>query len=178
MSNNQVARTLRVDRAAVRRIRGEHDIPQPQAGTRTLEQKWAANVREVDDGTRIHLEWTGPRASSAGTPVLRHQDETYSVAGIAFSMRTGRAPAGQVRPECDHPGCVAPGCVSDEEERTRVREQLRRTLGLQDLPDRCGKGHDQREARRYGPGGEPYCKACVTERKRKQRAKDSKADTS
>jgi hypothetical protein len=155
-------------------VRSEHDdIPPPGTALRTVEERWAANVVQVGGG---HMEWRGSRATSAGTPVLRFRGETYSVAGIAFSMRTGRAPVGQVRPECEHPGCVAPDHTADDEERTRIRQQLRRTLGMRELGDTCGNGHDQRVARRFGPNGDPYCKQCVTERKRKQRAKE--ADTS
>ncbi|MBC9729909.1 hypothetical protein H8R17_35760 [Streptomyces sp. TRM68367] len=174
LGNSEIARRLKADRAAVRRIREEHNIPAPPQQPLSLEEKWAANVKQLEGG---HLEWTGPRGTSSGTPILRYRDDAYSPAALAFSMRTGREPAGQVYADCGVKHCVAPAHVLDEPERTRVREQLRRTLGMPDREPFCGRGHDQETEGRFQPDGVAYCNACVTENKRKSRVNNGEEAT-
>ncbi|NED83513.1 hypothetical protein G3I76_25900, partial [Streptomyces sp. SID11233] len=79
---------------------------------------------------------------------------------IAFRMRTGREPVGQVRAECDVPYCVAPDCVEDEPGRLRIREQLRYLKGTAERPPFCVHGHDQAVHGRYERDGTAYCHEC------------------
>ena len=162
-SNDAIARTLGVDRAAVRRIRAEAGIPyvRPEQ-TRTLEEKWATHTRPVDGG---HLEWTGERGNTAGTPVMRYKDEYYSPAAVAFRIRHGRDAEGYAIADCGMKHCVAPDHVEDEAGRIRNREQLRYLMGGQERKPYCTRGHDQAEHGRFEPDGTAYCEACKAERK-------------
>lgn len=167
-STGAIARELRADRGRVRAIRAELgipayvQIPQPL----TLEQKWQANTRHVDGG---HLEWTGERQSTSGTPVLRYWPKSYSPAAIAFRIKYGRDAQGYAYAECGVKHCVAPDHVEDEAGRARTREQLRYLTGGQERPERCVHGHDQAEHGRYEADGRAYCEACKRERKHAER---------
>lgn len=167
-SSDAIARQLGVDRAAVRRIRREAGIPyvRPEQ-IRTLEEKWASHTRQVDGG---HLEWTGERGNTSGTPVMRYKDKYYSPAAVAFRIKHGREPEGYAVADCDHAHCVAPAHVEDEAGRRRNREQLRYLMGGRERKPQCVHGHDQAEHGRYGPDGTAYCAACGTERKQAARA--------
>ncbi|MFJ4703183.1 hypothetical protein ACIP5N_34040 [Streptomyces sp. NPDC088768] len=162
LSAAEVARRLRADRASVRAIRRAAGLPAfEKPPPPTLEEKWQARVRPLDGG---HLEWLGERARGA-TPVMRFQGKSVSPLAIAFRMRTGREPVGQVRAECDVPYCVAPGCVEDEPGRLRIREQLRYLKGTAERSPFCARGHDQAVHGRYEPDGTAYCHECkVTQR--------------
>ncbi|MER7835292.1 hypothetical protein ABTY98_05115 [Streptomyces sp. NPDC096040] len=172
-SNNAIARELGVDKVAVARIRRDNCIPntfeRKRAEAPSLEERWRQNVREVDGG---HMEWTGHRATnSSGTPVLRFLGSWYSPAAIAFKMRTGRDPQGQVRAECDVHHCVAPACVEDEPGRQGIRLTLRRLQGLPDPPTgTCPDGHDLAVDGRLDARLHPYCEGCKrdTSRAKKQ----------
>ncbi|GHA94137.1 hypothetical protein [Streptomyces chryseus] len=168
MSNNQIALELKVDRAAVRRIRGEAGIAYVPPKHTSAEEKWAGLVREVDGG---HLEWLGERAGRSGTPVMRFREKSVSPAGIAFTKRTGRAPVGQVRAECEFRHCVAPAHVDDEPGRLHVRQQLRAITGAPERPKVCRHGHDQAVHGRLEPDGAPYCGVCKRDQKRAHRAR-------
>ncbi|MEU9033822.1 hypothetical protein AB0D45_02740 [Streptomyces sp. NPDC048352] len=168
MSNNQIALELKVDRAAIRRIRGEAGITYMPPKHSSAEEKWAGLVRQVEGG---HLEWLGERAGGSGTPVMRFREKSVSPAGIAFTKRTGRPPVGQVRAECEFRHCVAPAHVDDEPGRLRVREQLRAITGAPERPKVCRYGHDQAAHGRLEPDGAPYCGVCKRDQKRAHRAR-------
>jgi DNA-binding NarL/FixJ family response regulator len=171
-SNTAIAARLRVDKVAVARIRRDNGIPntyeRKRAEQPSLEERWQQYVREVDGG---HLEWTGPRATnSSGTPILRFLGSWYSAAGIAFRMRTGRDPQGQVRAECNVAHCVAPACVEDEPGRQALRLQLRRLQGLPDPPTgTCDNGHDLAKEGRLGSRLDPYCEGCKRDARRSKK---------
>ncbi|MGW2692404.1 hypothetical protein ACWC3Y_11140 [Streptomyces sp. NPDC001296] len=167
-SNLAIARELRVDKGRVRRIReelGEPKFIQPER-TRTLEEKWALFTKPIEGG---HLEWTGTRGTTSGTPVLSYKEKLYSAAAIAFKIKHGREPHGYVKAECDVDHCVAPDCVDDEAGRQRTREQFRYLMGGQERPAHCVHGHDQAEHGRYEPDGTAYCEACKREQRRTDR---------
>ena len=166
-SDNAIARTLGVDRAAVRRIRGEAGIPRVAALYATPEEKWQAHTRPVDGG---HLEWTGERAKATGSPVMRLREVSYSPAAIAYRIKHGRDPHGYVKADCNMPGCLAPDHVEDEAGRHRNREQLRYLMGGRERKPFCVHGHDQAEHGRYEPDGTAYCEACKVDCKRAERA--------
>jgi len=157
LSNAKVAQETGADRSAVRRIRGEMGVALPPAQPLSLEEKWQERTRPVEGG---HLEWTGERANTSRTPVMRYRGKTFTAAAIAFRRRTGRDPVGQVKAECDMRQCVAPEHVEDEPGRTRLREQLRLLLGMGERPAVCRRGHDQSEHGRLQGDGVAYCQLC------------------
>jgi hypothetical protein len=158
-SNSRIARELRCDKARVRRLRAELDLPAyiPTEQTRTIEEKWASCTRPVDGG---HLEWTGERGTAAGTPLLSYKDKHHSAAAVAFRVRTGRDPEGYVIADCGMKHCVAPEHVEDEPGRARNREQLRYVLGGRPRKGHCVHGHDQAEHGAYEADGRAYCREC------------------
>lgn len=167
-SNTRIMRELRCDKQRVRRIRAELGLPAfvPAEQTRTLEQKWAAFTQPVDGG---HLEWTGERVNTAGTPVMRYKDGSYSPAAIAFEIQHGRPPQGYVKAECVFPHCVAPAHVDDEAGRLQSRREARARNGLGVPPPTCVYGHDQAEHGKFEPNGTAYCGLCKTLDKQVQR---------
>lgn len=165
-SSDAIARLLGVDRAAVRRIRSEANVPQMPRTYATLEEKWRAHVVPVDGG---HLEWTGERRDPAGTPVMRYREEHYSPAAIAFRVRHGRDAEGYVIADCGVQHCVAPEHVEDEAGRRRNREQLRYLMGGRERKPRCVHGHDQAVHGRYEADGRAYCEACKVVQQRAAR---------
>ena len=157
LSNKEVGRRLRMDPHTVARLRRTHGIPDVVASLPTLEEKWASKTRPVDGG---HLEWTGSRGTSAGTPVLAYRGAVLTAARIAFRIAHGREPVGQAKAECTMRHCVAPGHVLDTPGRVANRERLRLLMGMGARPDRCARGHDQAGHGRVQPDGVAYCAAC------------------
>lgn len=166
-SSSAIARMLGVDRAAVRRIRSEAGIPYvPVEQARTLEEKWASHTRPASDG---HVEWTGERQSTSGTPVMRYKEANYSPAAVAFRIKHGRDAEGYAIADCGLKHCVAPDHVDDEAGRRRIREQLRYLTGGRERKPFCVHGHDQAVHGRYETDGRAYCEACKVEQKRAER---------
>jgi hypothetical protein len=167
-SNLRIARELHCDKARVARIRRELDLPDyvPAEQTRTAEEKWHSLTRPTDGG---HVEWLGERATASGTPVMRHKEQPYSPAAIAFRIRTGRDAEGYAIADCGMQHCVAPDHVEDEAGRRRNREQLRYLTGGSERKPLCAHGHDQAAHGRYGPNGVAYCEKCKVIRKRAER---------
>ncbi|MEV4438217.1 helix-turn-helix domain-containing protein [Streptomyces sp. NPDC049577] len=157
LSNHAIARELGCDRHRVGALRHELGIAPVPLQPLTLEQKWEARTRPVEGG---HLEWTGERQSTSGTPVLRYRERSYSPAAIAFRIQHGREPEGYVRADCGFKHCVAPGHVDDMSARLRTREQLRYLTGHAQRPAVCAHGHDQAKQGRYEADGRAYCEAC------------------
>jgi hypothetical protein len=166
LTNTEIGRRLHMERQAVGAIRRAAGIPNVPQQPLTLEQKWATFTRPVDGG---HLEWTGERGTSAGTPVLRYREKAYTACAVAFRIHTGRDPEGYVMPECDHPGCVAPDHQEDEPGRMRLREQLRYLTGGAERAATCRHGHDQAVHGRYAPNGTAYCHRCNLDAKQRAR---------
>lgn len=165
-SNSRISRELRCDKTRVARLRIELGLPHVVLQPLTLEQKWASKTRPVDGG---HLEWTGERAKTTGTPLMRYKEVGYSPAGIAFQMRHGRPPKGYVKAECDFPHCVALDHVNDEAGRLEARKQVRAERGLGDIPAKCVSGHDMAEHVKFETDGRAYCGLCKVLDKRAQR---------
>ncbi|SDL33534.1 hypothetical protein [Streptomyces indicus] len=153
LSNGEIGRRLHTDRHAVARIRRGLGLPNIVQRVQTLDEKWAANTRAADGG---HVEWTGERGSSSGTPVMRYREQSYSPAAVAFRMRTGRDAQGYVKAECGVKHCVAPAHVQDEAERLAARAELHPGP----LTGRCRYGHERAEHGRFEPDGTAYCARC------------------
>lgn len=151
-----ISRELRADRARIRRIRDELGLATfvPAEQTRTLEEKWAATTRVLPGG---HVEWTGERGSTSGTPVMRHREQPYSPAAVAFRIRTGRDAKGPAFADCGLNHCVSPDHVKDQDERIAERAQLRSEAA----PLACKYGHASRQHGRFLPDGTFYCDRCA-----------------
>ncbi|MEU7340574.1 hypothetical protein [Streptomyces sp. NPDC007074] len=175
-TNRAAALALGVDRETAGRYRnalGFGPAPKRPAynrSTLTIEQKFMTHTQPVEGG---HLEWTGRRTRSNGTPTFTHRERTYTARSIAFRIATGRAPQGYVTTECENPECVAPAHVEDEPGRTRVRAQLAAVNGTVSRITECGRGHDMATHRRYTPDGHPYCGTCHTQTKRARLAAEA-----
>ncbi|MEU6340229.1 hypothetical protein ABZ883_04670 [Streptomyces sp. NPDC046977] len=163
LSSSAIARHLGADRHRVTSIRRDLGIPDVPHQPLTLQQKWEQRTRPVDGG---HLDWTGERNSKTGTPLLRYWPDTYTAAAVAFEIKYGRKPEGQVIGECDFHQCVAPDHVQDQPGRLRLREQLHFISGGGPLPATCRpRQHDQSVHRAFWPDGTPYCAACPKARR-------------
>ncbi|WP_327357863.1 hypothetical protein [Streptomyces sp. NBC_01304] len=152
-SVNAIAAELRADRGRIRRIRDESGIPVHVPQYPTAEEKWQLYARPVEGG---HREWTGPRASRGGTPVMRIGTTSHRPSGIAFRIRTGRDPVGQVKSECGLKHCVEPAHDDDEAGRREARAKLHPGP----LTGRCKYGHERAEHGRFEPDGTAYCARC------------------
>ncbi|GHC44279.1 MULTISPECIES: hypothetical protein [Streptomyces rochei group] len=173
-TNRAAARELGIDKNTAARYRALLGVgpapkrPAPNRSTLTAEQKVMTFMRPADGG---HMEWTGRRTRSTGTPVFTHHERTYTARSIAFRAHTGRAPEGYVTAECDQPDwCVAPAHLEDEPGRTRARAALAAITGRATPLVECNRGHATAEHRRYLPDGTPYCGACHAEAKAARRA--------
>ncbi|MFJ2174370.1 hypothetical protein ACIOHE_15830 [Streptomyces sp. NPDC087851] len=163
-SNSAISGQLRCDKARVAAVRRDLGLSNVPAQPLSLEEKWRARTRPVEGG---HLEWTGERQSTSGTPVMRYRERSYTAAAIAFRIRTGRAPQGYARAECGHHQCIEPTHVDDTATRTATREQLRYLTGGGERKPYCRHGHDQAVEGRYDSAGVPYCEACKRGRRRR-----------
>jgi hypothetical protein len=157
LGNHRIARELHCDASRVRRLRKAHGLPNAVQQPLPLEEKWRAYTRPVDGG---HLEWTGPRAGSTGTPQMRHGKDRYSGAAVAFRIHHGRPPRGYVIADCGYPHCVAPEHVLDETGRWQKRLEVREARGLGPIPEQCPAGHDMSRYARLEPDGIAYCQEC------------------
>jgi hypothetical protein len=173
LSNTVIAKQLRCDRHRVGDIRRELALPNTKQQPLTLHEKWQANTRTIENN---HLEWTGERQSTSGTPVLRYWPKSYSPAAIAFEIKHGRKPEGYAYAECGLKHCVAPDHVNDEADRSRAREQLRALAGGVARPERCRHGHDQAQHGRYELNGRAYCTECNRLRKRGEQLPTASTD--
>ncbi|MFE1070967.1 hypothetical protein ACFW5W_07025 [Streptomyces sp. NPDC058783] len=173
-TNNDAVRALGIDKSTAARYRTRLGFgpapkrPSPCRSTLTVEQKVMTLMQPTAGG---HMEWTGRRTKSNGTPVFTHHERTYTARSIAFRAHTGRDPEGYVTAECDQPEwCVAPEHLEDEPGRTRARAALAVVTGRATPLVECNRGHATAEHRRYLPDGSPYCGACHAENKRAHRA--------
>lgn len=108
-----IARTLRLHRDTVRRIRNAASHPAGPGGRvqpLSLEQAWTARTRPVDGG---HLEWTGGRHHRGGVLVMRYMGKEYTAARIAYRIQHGTYPVGRAVPACGKKHCVAPAHLVD-----------------------------------------------------------------
>lgn len=157
LSNTAIGQQLHCDRHAVAAIRKTLDLPNVVQQPLSLEQKWVTFARQLPGG---HVEWTGERGTSSGTPLLRYKEESYTAARVAFRIGYGREPIGYAFADCGVQHCVAPGHVEDEPMRNRTREQLRYLGGGPEHKTQCSHGHDLFVHVRYEPDGVAYCSAC------------------
>ncbi|MER7815599.1 hypothetical protein [Streptomyces sp. NPDC096153] len=163
LSNAAISRQLRCDKHRVAHVRARIGLPTFTRQLPSLEEKWASFTRPLDGG---HLEWTGERGTSAGTPLMRYREQSYSPAAIAFRIHHGRDAVGYAIASCGLRHCVAPAHVDDEITRHRTREQLRYLNGGRPTKARCIQGHDLKIHARFQEDGTAYCRRCKTEQRR------------
>lgn len=166
LTNTAIGQRLHLERQTVGRIRRALGIANVAQQSLTLQEKWAARTRPVEGG---HLEWTGERQSTSGTPVMRYREKAYSAARIAFRIKHDREPEGYAKSECGMQHCVAPDHVDDTATRDRDHGALRIVLGMPDRPERCVRGHDQAKHGGVQPDGRAYCRECKAEDKHRLR---------
>lgn len=122
LSDREIAARLHVcAKTAVAPARRALGLPAARRGPKpaSVEELFRARTEPVEGG---HLRWTGGRSS--GVPCVRNQFGNTSAYRIAFRLRWGREPEGNVRPGCDYPECVAPEHVEDRPMRARYRALL------------------------------------------------------
>jgi hypothetical protein len=117
--------------------------------------RFDTNTAPVDGG---HLEWTGPQR-------IEWRGHKWRPAALAFYLRTGRQPQGNVLPDCGHCGCVQPQHVEDEAGRTRIRLQVRALRGLPPPAPTCRRGHDLTIYGDLRADGITHCAACTQMRR-------------
>lgn len=164
LTDKAIAAELHVDRRAAARVRGILDIA-PGTNSTTAGDKLDRFTQDLGNG---HTGWTGRRGRS-GTPLIRQQGREIPAAAVAFERRTGRTPAGSCKSDCDLPHCLTPEHVLDDMERRTVRLQLRRVYGWAEPWDECPEGHPWAAEGRVEPDLTLYCRACSTNRSRRNR---------
>ncbi len=118
-SDTYVARTVRVRPTTVATARSILKIPNLH-GPRKIEDPVAGfyeRTRPVDGG---HLKWLGGDVD--GYPVFYVQRRRIRARVLAFRLRNGRDPVGDVRPGCEFDGCVAPDHIEDRPMRETYRQ--------------------------------------------------------
>lgn len=132
------------------------DDPTAPAGVPDgLAQQFSRRTRALENG---HREWTGTTVTASGAGRFRHKGRDYTSYQAAFILRAGRAPAGTVKPTCEHPRCCDPAHVDDQTARQRDRAALAAVKGMQHRAPACD--HDQSEHGRHRSDGRRYCNAC------------------
>jgi hypothetical protein len=117
VSNHDIARETGIDHRTVAATRAALGLPDARTikGQANPEDLYWRRTKPVDGG---HLEWDGHR-NNTGVPVLHTAGRMYTARRVAFRIRWGREPIGNVTTGCDHNGCVHPDHVEDQPMRQR-----------------------------------------------------------
>lgn len=119
LGNKAIARQLRIRHTRVAEVRRQLGIPNI-IGKRPAKAPEDLFWQRTQPTERGHLAWTGTY-NSTGVPVVHTAGGFLTAYRIAFRIRWGREPIGQVRPGCDQPGCIHPNCVEDQPMRDTYR---------------------------------------------------------
>jgi len=122
----EIAQTLNVGShttiSTVRKAEGIPVVTSRRRPGRTAEQTFRLYAEPYGDG---HARWTGPWAGRSPQICLPGPERRkVSALRVAFRIRTGREPEGNVKPGCGERGCIAPGHVDDRVGREAVRRML------------------------------------------------------
>lgn len=114
----QIRQQLGVNRNLIASTRKALRIPVPRARTwhRTAEESFALYATPYGDG---HTRWDGPMAGRM--PQIWADGRAHSALRVAFQIRHGREPVGNVKPGCDEGTCIAPDHVVDRPMRERLK---------------------------------------------------------
>lgn len=119
-SDRDIARALHADVKAVAAARKVLSLPKGRPGHVAASSPQDLFRRRTAAAADGHLTWTGHVANN-GVPMLCWAGRKFTAYRLAFIMRYGRQPVGQVRPGCGFHGCVAPDHVQDQPMRKRDR---------------------------------------------------------
>lgn len=126
-STTEIMDTLHVGQRTVVAARTALGMPAPRRGGRPLRsipELFHAHTEPVDGG---HLRWTG--YLQKGVPLLGRRGGNLTVYRVAFELKHGRKPVGQVRATCGYPRCVAPDHVQDRPMRDQLDAQYSAIFG-------------------------------------------------
>lgn len=166
LSDRKITDMLKVNRRTVAMIRAELGIPPKN---RTVDTDQYIRVHTSEPTLEGHVYWTG-RLTTSRTPVVRHNAREVQVVRYLFEQRTGRAPVGMVKNECDAPDCIAAEHLEDEPGRTAVRLMLRAMHGYQAPWNACSScGSTWAETGRVQADLELYCVKCHSARAMRNR---------
>jgi hypothetical protein len=119
-SQAHIVRTLHVAPRTVQLHRLTLGLPPAKPGPRapaSFEAAYQALAVPAEGG---HARWTGP-VSSKGVAVVWIRSTARSAARIAFQLRHGREPVGNVKSTCEMEQCVAGSHLEDRPMREANR---------------------------------------------------------
>jgi hypothetical protein len=96
-------------------------IGRPRAHA-SIEDAYRAHAVPTTDG---HMEWTGIKNSTTGTPIVQLGTQRVSAYKVAFQLEHNREPVGYLKPSCGKPGCVAGAHLQDAPMRETARPPKR-----------------------------------------------------
>ncbi|MFD7016054.1 hypothetical protein [Streptomyces sp. NPDC059928] len=117
----EIARTLHVAPITVQHTREALGLPAPRKGPRipsTLEEAFYQRTEEQVGG---HRRWLGTRLAANGQASFIFEGHKMNPFPVAFRIRWGREPVGQVQPGCGVDDCIAPDHVEDRPMREKNR---------------------------------------------------------
>lgn len=127
-SDREVSRALHIDAKTIAAARTALGIPKARPGRKAASSPQDLFRRRTKAATGGHLTWTG-HVTNNGVPMFRWAGRKFTAYRLAFVIRYGRQPVGQVRPGCGFHGCVAPDHVQDQPMRVRDREAYASIFG-------------------------------------------------
>ncbi|MFF2852617.1 hypothetical protein ACFVT5_40950 [Streptomyces sp. NPDC058001] len=110
-TNQDIAARAHTSHRKVAQHRADLGLPKCQGAppASTAAEAFAARTRPTPDG---HLDWTGTFLASV--PSLHVEGRQTSARRLAFRLRYGREPVGNVLPGCGYSACVHPDHIEDK----------------------------------------------------------------
>lgn len=115
---SHICRQLHCAPITVQRTREALGLPAPKTCRvlpATLEEAFHQYTQPVEGG---HLAWAGP--ANGTVPKVTFEGTVHYARPLAFRLRYGREPVGNVTTSCVVKDCVAGGCVEDRPMRERT----------------------------------------------------------
>jgi hypothetical protein len=123
-----ICRQLHVAPITVQRTREALGLPAPKTVRvlpASLDDAFRQYARPTPDG---HAAWAGP--VNNGTPKLTFNGVVYYARPLAFRLRYGREPVGNVTSDCPVKHCVAGDCIKDRPMREQEQQLDRLYAGI------------------------------------------------
>lgn len=114
-SDRAISRQVQVRNGRVGEIRRQYGIAPHQPGPARADSPEGHFWRHAEPVDGGHLVW--PYAGLSFR--VGHEGRRQSVRRVAFTIRHGREPEGQVKPGCDRARCVHPDHMEDQPMRQR-----------------------------------------------------------